>query len=508
MRVRSLQALALLTLCLWPASSAVPATAAAAAIPAAARPNIVLILTDDQDLASLSVMPKTQALIGAPGLTFGNYIVPLSLCCPARSSIFTGEYAHNHDVRTNNWPAGGFHKFFTLGREDETVAVALHRAGYRTALFGKYLNGYPDAKDPTHVPPGWDEWASPAAGDAYGQFHYTLNENGRLVPYGGAAADYMTDVLAAKGVEFIRRAGGGAQPFFLALTVYSPHKPATPAPRHAKLFRGAKVPRTPAFDEVDVSDKPVRIRRLADLKSGQIASIDALYRRRLQALRAVDDLVEGVVAALRASGQLDRTYLFFTSDNGFHLGQHRLQPGKKTPYEEDIHVPLLVRGPGVPAGARSDALAVNVDLAPTFAELAGATLVAPADGRSLVPFLATGQSASPWRRMVLLEQFPDEPSGNAGGVLEPPDPGDASGPVPTHVGLRTASYTYVEYGTGERELYDLRRDPYEVESLHARADPQLLARLSDLLHALATCAGDGCRELEAKTPPPLSALRR
>jgi arylsulfatase A-like enzyme len=243
----------------------------------------------------------------------------------------------------------------------------------------------------------------------------------------------------------------------------------------------------------------------------------------------VDDLVEGVVAALRASGQLDRTYLFFTSDNGFHLGQHRLQPGKKTPYEEDIHVPLLVRGPGVPAGARTDALAANVDLAPTFAELAGATLPGHPDGRSLVRFLApalapfdsaqgagdsaqgagdSAQGAADWRRMVLLEQFQDEPPGRAGGVEEPPDPGDASGSVPTHIGLRTASYTYVEYGTGERELYDLRRDPYEVDSLHARADPQLLARLSDLLHALASCAGDGCRELEARTPPPLSALRR
>ena len=401
---------------------------------AAARPNLVLVLTDDQDLllGSLDHMPRTRALIAEQGLTFANHFVPLSLCCPSRSTILTGLYPHNHKVYTNFPPGGGYQRFDELGHEQATLATALHAAGYRTALFGKYLNGYPGLEDPGHVPPGWDEWASPVAGAPYSEFRYTLNENGKLVKYGSAPADYATDVLAGKATAFVRGAAGGP-PFFLYLATYAPHLPATPAPRHAGLFPDLQAPRTPSFNEADVSDKPERIRALPRLDPSQIAAIDADYRKQMRSLQAVDEAVAALVQTLQETGQLANTYVVLTSDNGFHLGQHRLEPGKYTAYETDIHVPLLVRGPGVPAGGTVRALTSSVDLAPTLAGLAGTALRSNPDGRSLVPLLHGPASATPaapagWRQVILLEQFafPSAPP-RANATLEPRGPAGPQG---------------------------------------------------------------------------------
>ncbi|MES1245084.1 MAG: sulfatase [Acidobacteriota bacterium] len=472
-----------------------------ASSPSSARPNIVFVLTDDQDLVlgSLDFMPRTQALLADQGMTFSNHFVPLSLCCPSRSTILTGLHVHNHRVLTNFPPDGGFERFDQLRHEERTLAVALHAAGYRTALFGKYLNGYPNGEDLTHVPPGWDEWASPVKGSPYAAYRYTLNENGKLVAHGSKAEDYMTDVLAAKAVDFVRRASASSQPFFLYLATYAPHKPSTPAKRHAGLFPGLQAPRTPSFNEADVRDKPARIRALKRLDASRVAAIDALYRKQAQSLQAVDEAVAALVQALRDAGRLDDTYIVFTSDNGFHMGQHRLEPGKYTPYETDIHVPLLVRGPGVPKGVTSDALTLSVDFAPTFAALAGATLPAQPDGRSLVPLLE-GKPPASWRQAVLLEQFPVPPAPPKGSDLQEPD--DASS-HPAHRGLRTASYKYVEYGTGEKEIYDLTKDPDEQRNLRDRVPKTWLASVSKLVKALASCRGATCREIEARPMPAL-----
>jgi len=363
------------------------------------RPNIIVILTDDQDLTlgSLDYMPRTRNLIARQGMTFSNYFVPLSLCCPSRSTILTGLYPHNHKVYTNFPPDGGYERFDERGLEEETLATALHSAGYRTALIGKYLNGYPGDRPASWVPPGWDEWASPVAGSPYAAYRFTLNENGKTVKYGSTTEDYMTDVLAGKATAFVRSAAGSGQPFFLFLATYAPHKPSTPAKRHAGLFPDLKAPRTPSFNEADVGDKPDRIRRMPRLTPAQIGTIDTLYRKQMLSLQAVDEAVAGLVKALQETGQLANTYIVFTSDNGFHMGQHRLEPGKYTPYETDVHVPLLVRGPGVAAGSRTGALAVSVDLAPTLAGLAGVKLPIDADGRSLVPLLR-GQTPEGWRQ--------------------------------------------------------------------------------------------------------------
>lgn len=478
---------------------------------AATRPNVVFILTDDQDLVlgSLDFMPRTRDLIARQGLTFSHHFVPLSLCCPSRSTILTGVYPHNHKVYTNFPPDGGFERFDELGLEETTIATALHAAGYRTALFGKYLNGYPGVEAPAHVPPGWDEWASPVSGSPYAAYRYTLNENGRLVKYASGAGDYMTDVLAGKATDFVRRAAAGGQPFFLYLGTYAPHRPSTPARRHAGLFPGLQAPRTPSFNEPDVRDKPARIHGLRRLKAGQIAVIDDLYRKQMQSLQAVDEAIASLVAALQETGQLANTYVVFTSDNGFHMGQHRLEPGKYTPYETDVHVPLLVRGPGVPAGAIVSALTSSVDLAPTFAELAGATLRLASDGRSLAPFLR-GQTPAGWRQAILLEQFEFPPGLVAAGqTLEPTDPQDlkAAFDYPAHLGLRTAIYKFVEYGNGEREVYDLRSDPDEAVNLRNRIPRAWLNQLSGIVHDLGHCSGATCRQLEAQEPPALPGVR-
>ncbi|HEX3130268.1 MAG TPA: sulfatase-like hydrolase/transferase [Thermoanaerobaculia bacterium] len=466
---------------------------------AAPQPNLVIILTDDQDLmlGSLDFMPRTRALIADQGITFENHFVPLSLCCPSRSTILTGLHVHNHRVLTNFPPDGGFERFDQLKHEDRTLAVALHDAGYRTALFGKYLNGYPNGEALTYVPPGWDEWASPVKGSPYAAYRYTLNENGRLVVHGSKAEDYMTDVLAAKAVSFVRKSGN--QPFFLYLATYAPHRPSTPAKRHAGLFPGLQAPRTPSFNEPDVRDKPARIRALKRLDASRIAAIDALYRKQMQSLQAVDEAVAALVEALRDTGRLDNTCVVFTSDNGFHMGQHRLEPGKYTPYEPDVHVPLLVRGPNVPRGLLVDALTLSVDFAPTFAELAGATLPAQPDGRSLVPFLKGTPPAS-WRQAILLEQFAVPPAPPKGSDLQ--EPGDDAS-YPSHRGIRTATYKYVQYGTGEKEVYDLRKDPDERLNLRDQVSKAWLDSVAKLVKALASCKGASCREIEARTVPAL-----
>ncbi len=471
---------------------------------ASARPNIVFILTDDQDLLlhSLDFMPQTRALIAQKGMTFEQDFVPLSLCCPSRSTILTGLYPHNHKIYNNRAPGGGFAKFQDLGLEETTMATALHAAGYRTALFGKYLNNYPRPGDPTHVPPGWDELATPAAGSPYTERNYTLNENGTLVQYGSDPQDYLTDVIAAKATDFIHRSADAGQPFFLYLATYAPHKPATPAARHASLFPSLKAPRTPSFDEVDVSDKPQKIRNLPRLSASDVTAIDNLYRRRTQSLQAVDEAVAAVVRTLEAAGQLDNTYIVFTSDNGFHMGQHRLKAGKYTPYETDVHMPLFVRGPGIAPGSSTRLLTSSVDFAPTIAELAGVTLPFPVDGRSFEPLLH-GKTPSGWRQEILLEQFEFKPDENApDSVLEPPDPQDGTvSAYPSHLGVRMPGLKYVEYGTGELEVYDLSHDPDELSNLAARTNPAWLAQMSSLARTLGACAGAGCREIEARPAP-------
>jgi arylsulfatase A-like enzyme len=437
-------------------------------------PNIVLILTDDEDVQIHKAMPKTKALIDDQGAVFENYFVSYSFCCPSRATILRGQYPHNHRIQGNVLPAGGARKFRAMGEDQSTIATWLQAAGYHTALYGKYMNDY--SPEEGYVPPGWDEWY----GAAWAYFNYPLNENGKLVRYSNKPEDYITDVLARHATNTIREASAAHQPFFLYIAPVAPHSPTISAPRHEKLFAAATYPRSPSFDEVDVSDKPSLIRDLPPLTAEQIEAIDSHYRARLRSLQAVDDLVESVIKTLEETGQLDNTYVIYSSDNGWHMGEHRQLFGKTTAYEEDIRVPFVMRGPGVPRGAKLTPFVLNNDLAPTFAAIAGVTPPPFVDGRSFLPLLEKPQQS--WRQSFAIER-------------EQLENFDLVGPANFHA-IRTADWTYIEYGNGERELYDLRADPNQLNNVAAKEDPVLVSQLSQRLAQLANCAADYCRKLE------------
>src|SRR5215211_6185954 len=393
---------------------------------ATGRPNIIFILTDDLDYASAQKMPQITSLVAQEGLSFEEAFVSHPICCPSRATILTGLYDHNHHVLGNGPTHGGFQKFVSEGHEENTIAVHLkEEGGYRTAFFGKYLNQYPNQDeppiphDPTHVPPGWDEWYAKMA-DEKGEkatqrlYDYEINENGEVVSYGSEEEDFYTDVLSRQATDFIRRAAPEEQPFFAYIAPTAPHGPATPAERDKGAFAEEEAPRPPSFNEEDVSEKPSGIRNRDLLSEGEVSAIDERYQDRLESMLAVDEMVASLIKELEAAGELENTYIFFTSDNGFEQGEHRISQGKDRPYEESAHVPLCVRGPGIAAGSKVEQLVLNTDFAPTFADLAKVEFVA--DGRSLVPLLLRGedgeasssQSSPSWRTSVLLEKLPVE----------------------------------------------------------------------------------------------------
>lgn len=474
--VKRLCRVACLLLLLLPAAGATTARSES-------RPNIVLVLADDLETGTLPYFPNITRLV-RQGTSFDRFFVTNSWCCPSRSSILRSQYVHSHGVLTNTAPEGGFDRFHTLGLERSTIGTWMQQAGYRTALMGKFLNHYPgETADESFVPPGWNEWHVPVT-HLYEEYGYRLNENGTLVDHGFQKQDYLSDVLARKATDFIT--GSKGTPFFLYLAPIGPHNPANPAVRHANAFAGATAPRTPSFNQEDVSAEPLWLRTRPPLSEVDVGEVDERYRARMRSMLGVDDLVGSVVQALRQSGKLNNTYIFFGSDNGFHLGTHRLKQGKTTPFDEAIRVPLVVRGPGVKAGATISRLGSTVDLAATFADLAGATMPPFAEGRSLVPLLK-GHPPGEWRRNVLVEFVRPTNRSSA-----------AQTPVPGYQALRTERYAYARYETGERQLYDVHADPYELHNLAGKADPALLAGLDARLTAMVTCSGATCRVADAR----------
>jgi N-acetylglucosamine-6-sulfatase len=276
--------------------SVVTGCASQAAQASAAKPNIVLILSDDMRADDLAYMSKTQELVAGQGAEYKNAFVTTPLCCPSRASILRGQYAHNHGVQRNG---RGYERFAALGRESSTVATWLHSAGYETALVGKYLNGY-DLEDASHVPPGWDEWYAVLKDDSY--YDYDLSENGVPIHYGSTEAAYQTDVLAQKATDIVRRSADDGRPLFLYVAPKAPHWLYTPAVRHEGLFEGMTAPRTPSFNEEDVSDKPGWVSQLPRFDAVQAAAIDEAQRGRLQTLQALDDLVAGVIDEIPPRG--------------------------------------------------------------------------------------------------------------------------------------------------------------------------------------------------------------
>ncbi len=476
---------------------------------AAARPNVLVLMTDDQTMESMKVLPRVRHLIGDAGVTFTNSFASYPLCCPSRSTFLTGQYAHNHGVRGNRPPFGGYGRFRGA---DRTVPVALQRAGYRTIHIGKYLNGY--GRDvPATVPPGWTDWRGSIDPSTYRYWNYTLNVNGKRRTYGTADADYQTDVYAGLADGVIRREARIGGPFYLSVAFLAPHsglgrngtgsngqaeedaagntgQPLTqrqrrqrrrvaaiglpaPAPRHAGAFAGVPLPRPPSFDEADMSDKPAVFRAQPRFTPAVTNRIARSWRARRATLLAVDDAVRRIHEALRVSGQLRNTVIVFTSDNGFFHGEHRRPNGKVLVYEPSVRVPLLLAGPGIPRGQRRGALVANVDLAATILDAARARPPRRLDGRSLLPIARNARLRT--HRDLLLETGAGAARANYSAV-------------------RTPRFKYVEYSTGEQELYDLVRDPFELRSRHR--DPayaKIRAELRRRLRVLQRCAGRSCQ---------------
>jgi arylsulfatase A-like enzyme len=449
--------------------------------PRAAKPNIVFVLTDDLSMDLLRYMPHVRAL-QRRGMSFRNYFVSDSLCCPSRASIFTGNFPHDTKIVENVGRRGGYLLFERRGEPRRSFPMALQRAGYATAMMGKYLNGYLQHRDASpsrelaHEPPGWSDWA--VAGWGYPEFDYLLDDDGRLRLYGTRPRDYLSDVLARRGAKFIGDAADAHKPFFLELATFAPHYPYTPAPRDAGDFPNVRAPRPPSFNVLPTG-APRWLSGHRRLGARRLARLDEVFRLRVQAVQAVDRLIGTVEGALAAHGLTRDTYLVFSSDNGFHIGEYRLMPGKMTAFDTDIRVPLVVAGPGVPAGRRTSAMAENVDLAKTFAAIAGRRM--RNDGHSLLGLLR-GHRPRGWRDAILVEHH-----GPRWSRLDPDLQPPSSGNPTTYRALRTRSFLYVEYADGERELYDLRRDPYE---LHNRVG-ELSARQRQRLHA-ALAALHGC----------------
>ncbi len=442
-------------------------------------PNIVVVMTDDQAVDTMSAMPKTRRLVGRNGVTFDASVTSFPLCCPSRATFMTGEYAHNHGVLDNSEPAGGLAKL----DQEQTLPVWLESSGYDTAFVGKYLNGYgkEDLGGETYVPPGWSQWFALTAETKKAAFDFDINRNGRVEKVSGGPKSYKTDVLARIGTRVISRSAEDRAPLFLWVATSAPHvdpvlegrgRNPAPAPRHRGEFEGVDAVEEagPAYNERDVSDKPRFVRDLPRLKRDAEELIQTTYASQLESLLAVDELVEALVDELRQTGELENTIFVFTSDNGFLRGQHRIDSGKAKMYEESIRVPLLVMGPGFPEGVTTENPVANVDLAPTFMKAAGVKPPEPLDGVPLTWSLG-GKGED---REVLLEVF--------------------SRKADQFTGVRTKEWAYAEREGDIAELYDLRRDPYELVNLaqDPRYETERLA-LAARLQELRRCEGRGCR---------------
>ncbi len=501
----------------------------------------------------VQVMPNTLALIAGKGVTLSRYYVSYPLCCPSRVSLLTGRYAHNNGVRGNVQPNGGYFGFSFRAANSNNLATWLQGAGYRTVHIGKFLNGYGDEPydEGKTVPPGWSAWHTTLKADTNHYFYgYTLNNNGAvegpygdsgswetreygensrddfgcpLAPLNGRPCLYETDVFNRIASEELLGTPPGT-PFYLQLDYTAPHgdyrRPAGPEPatRHYNSFAGARLPHTrqQGVNEGNVADKPRFIREAPFVSPTELHTYRVYYEKQLESLRSIDEGVKQVVDTLGAMGQLRNTYIIFTSDNGFFFGEHRLTGGKFIAYEPATHLPFLMRGPGIKPETTTGELAMNIDIAPTILELAGVEATKSIDGRSLVPYVTDTSLRS--RRPLLFESFvetndveangqePAEPARSSTTRSENSDRASATGPSgeattsivappKDYVGIRYGAWKYIEWPSGEKELYDITKDQYELNNL-ARDKNYAPIRnfLRNHLFTLKDCSGRTCRE--------------
>jgi N-acetylglucosamine-6-sulfatase len=428
-------------------------------------PNILFVLTDDQNekLFTRQTMPNVFSKVVSGGTRFTNFYVTQPLCCPSRATYLTGKYSHNHGVTSLASPDGGEQRFRLV--DDSTIATALDPQ-YETVYVGKYLNGYRGR----YVPPGWDRWAAQVRLEQ----GWGLNRNGTVRPVSG----YSTSVYREAAVRFLKGSANSPDPFFLYFATNAPHLPAVDpngVPRVPRPDPG------PAFNEKDVSDKPRWIRNTQPLDNEMRRTALSGLSAQANSLGPVDRAVDEMLSILERQGELENTYVIFTSDNGTFAGEHRYygtRGVKSVPYEEAASVPLAIRGPGIPAGETRTGLAANNDLAPTIASWTGVEMPG-ADGRDLSPLLSSEDT--PGRDSLLLESRRVRKESRA----------------PNFDALVTSDgFKYVEWATGEKELYDLSRDSYELDNLLASETPPDTDDFSDRLVSLRSCAGDSCRVAE------------
>jgi arylsulfatase A-like enzyme len=502
------------------------------------RPNILVVMTDDQATTDVRRMPNVRRLLARRGTTFADTVDSFPLCCPSRATFITGQYAHNHGVAGNFYPYG----WYGMKNRRNTLPRWLQRAGYRTALVGKWLNGYGARDAHGEVPAGFDIWRGLLDVSAYDYFNYVMNVNGRLRAWGDAAfarglvdfarievipnptglrgvfdkltevfgprpytywgaeraRDYSPDVTGRITRRLVRRERRSKRPFFIWWAPAAPHREdvATtlmgrpgrdprPAPRYKRRSSRYRLPRGRSFDEADLSDKPSNMRKAArPMTQAQIDQLQLDYEGRVGSLLAVDDHVRALVRTLRATGQLRNTLIVFVSDNGWLQGQHRVTGDKFLPYEESLRVPFIMRGPGVPAGRTIRGQVSNIDFAPTLLDFAKARSRAGRrmDGVSLRRTIRRPPRRP--RRALQIEALAP--------LFEQNIPVNAWDRP--YRGVRTDRYTYVVYTeTGEEELYDRRRDPAQLRNV--AADPAYASvkrRLAGVLRRLNRCKGRSC----------------
>jgi N-acetylglucosamine-6-sulfatase len=479
--------------------------AAPAAAAAASPPNIVMIIADDLDTSvwntalSLGYLPQIQARMIGKGTTFNNTFAALAVCCPSRVTYLTGQYSHNHGVIRNGGPQGGFESFTS---DDNTLAVWLQKAGYRTGLIGKYLNNYGLDNGRIYVPPGWDTWQ---ALPGLRQFNYNMYDNNNVRRFGALPDDYQTDVVARLVQQFIRNPD--ARPFFLTVTPTAPHYEGdsddsgptiTPAPRHADTPPISPIPpeSARAYNEANMKDKPAWMR---DLPPADTQLMRSGYNSKVAAMRAFDDLVGGVFQALQDIDAAAKTLVIITSDNGYQYGTHR-RTAKTDLYEESIRLPMVISAPGQTQARVTDEWVMNTDWAATIVDYAGVKPRRELDGRSLRG-LIDGAAGATGRRSILVEHPSDgrnsgNPpyamirSKNAALTLD-----DSSRKALVYAQTLDSKGTLIT----DEELYDLDEDPDQLKSLHKSRDATRLTQKNNLANRLVqlkSCSGAACRALE------------
>ncbi|KAH8176395.1 sulfatase domain-containing protein [Sarocladium implicatum] len=484
------------------------------------RPNVVFILTDDQDvhLNSLDFMPMVRRHLTEKGTTFARHYVTTAVCCPSRVNLWTGRASHNTNITDVKPPYGGYAKFVANGFNEDYLPVWLKEAGYNSYYIGKLFNGHSVDYYDSPYPAGF-------AGTDFLLDPYTYNyvnatfQSNQNAPrsYEG---QYSTDVLAEKTYALLDQAISASQdkPFFLTTAPIAPHSniekiggfadakygAPIPAARHEHLFEDEIVPRTNNWNP----DSPSGANWLLNLPQQNETNVkynDDFHRNRIRSLQAVDELVDGLITRLEAHDVLDNTYVVYSSDNGFHIGQHRLQPGKSCGYEEDTHVPMIIRGPGVAAGYTTDMVTTHTDMAPTFLEILGIPARGDIDGKAF-PITKEGIETDQATVESTREHVAVEYWGFAGGegihdrTLHENN---------TYKAIRLVSKDFNVYYSiwcnNEHELYDMSRDPGQMDNLlseKAAAQVQwlfglpankIVSRLDSLMLVLKSCKGETCR---------------